>query len=98
MNNDWQKEFKERYLDKNTPSGLNQRDFQNFTELVRDIPSFIQQLLDNREAEVVKIVNEARPKYFVAPLNDLATISEAIHLTKQAILEQLSNNGGADNE
>jgi hypothetical protein len=36
-------EFEERYFDKNTPSGLNQKDFSNYPSLVKDTKSFIAQ-------------------------------------------------------
>jgi len=38
----WQKEFDERYFDKNTPSGLNQKfPFLTFIKMVKDIKQFI---------------------------------------------------------
>lgn len=53
----------ERYLDKNTPSGLNQKDFQNFPELVRDIPNFLQSSIQEayergREENRLEILND----------------------------------------
>lgn len=45
--------WKERYLDKNTPSGLNQKDFANFVDLVRDtFSSRHQDTIELLEAEI----------------------------------------------
>jgi len=62
-NKEWEKLFDEKYLDKNSPSGLNQKDFQSFPKLVKDIPSFIQKTIsqairEERERlrkEIIKI-------------------------------------------
>jgi hypothetical protein len=48
--------FDEKYFDKNTPSGLNQKDFKSFPEIVKDIrnsflSSYTKDLLQARDAE-----------------------------------------------
>ena len=52
----------EKFFDKNTPSGLNQKDFKSFPELVKAIFPFLLAELARREEEIVaeieKLIDE----------------------------------------
>jgi len=50
----WEKEFDERYYDINTPSGLKQGKFLNFIIMVKDIKSFIRNLLEEEKKKLAE--------------------------------------------
>ena len=48
-------EFDEKYLNKGTPSGLNEKCFKNFPDLVKDIRNFLTESIHQARAEGYEI-------------------------------------------
>lgn len=59
----WEKIFDERYIDKGTPSGLNQRAFKNHKHMVDDIKSFIQSLLLSQKSKLLESMGKMKGRF-----------------------------------
>ncbi len=86
------KAFREKYFDKNTPSGLNQKDFNNFPELVKDIyDNFLTATIKSACAKMIVEERKENTRHIQDESDWNAGFKQGYMVSRQDQLERLKN-------